>query len=765
MATENVKRFLMPHSQVGESPMVVLIESDLRIDMYGRSLDLNPHRSESYSPYEPPNEMEYEPHLAQEVLAPRRQLCTSRVFLDCRVLRANIVVAYHEDYEPPEEFPPVQRVRQSEYRSESSRVESLGSPGQSYLEQKYSPANMDMRSGPDAPGLNAVVKSLHDARKEARNAILNLLPLKVRYHDYLEEGIDEEVVRRQFESLGVPLAPTDILPTKPYGENIINSPSNRTQSALPRGAPIVEAFTSSNPQASHVNRGHVDHHASLYSNLTSSENPSSHVTKNSDRTLYNLNSVESRKDRIARLLAEKKKEQSSPVMQPYSPAHSASPEAPTLNKTTNTSQSAAKADKERLLRQKMEALQKSREQRAQKAAAKTATIAPTATTDTADDKTQKPTNQPTSGIQNSSDPPPRSTSPVQIVNKQAMPSIPGLFLASGPTMLQIPDNHIIAANTVQNGAQRKRPVASDFDRPSSTASSHKRPFGQNRNDQPLVIDVSDDDSDDGNYSEMEADHLQLVSSGTLPQNSTSTARPKAIRDLPPLSDFPPRKSFPTPATMSTPSAPQPLKTSMSKPEDLHRKELEIQEMKRKIAEAERRKRAKQNSSGSQTPRPNDSTSSPAKNNGVSLADKIEASVQIEHLIDDASRQVDQNQQKLAEAHAEERVKADELKRSETERRRLRRAEIASNLPVVDAEVEKAQKQLADLRAEMARIEAAVQKGLDNKRRLVDEMEKLSQEADEQLQAQKEKLSELKLEEAGETNGMSLCCHMFTSLHY
>jgi len=686
-----------------------------------------------------------------------------QAFLDCYVTRANNVVAYHEEYEPPEEFPHVQRIRQNEYRSESSRVESLDSPGHNYQAQKSSMANMDM-PGPDTAGLNAAVKSLHDARKEAQNAILNLLPLKVRYNDYLEEGIDEEVVRRQFESLGVPLAPTEILPIKPNNETLVNSLVNQSQSAHAHEAPFVEPPTVSIPQAS---RGHVDHHASFYNSFTSSENPSSRVTKDIDRTSDNRNSVESRKDRIARLLAEKKKKQPSPIIQSDSPVHSASPEASNLNKTTTVSQSAAKADKERLIRQKMEALQKSREQRAQKAAAKTATVVPTASTDTAEDNAQKSAYQSTLGTQHSSKlPPPKSISPVQIATKQAMPSIPGLFLASGPTAPQIQTSHIIAPNTVQNGAQRKRPVASDFDRPSSTASPHKRPFGQNRNDQPLVIDVSDDDSEDGHYSEMEVDHPQRVSPGTLPQNSTGIAKAKAIRDLPPLSDFPPRKSFPTPSSaMSTPSAPQLSRTSASKPEDLHRKELEIQEMKRKIAEAERRKRAKQNSSGSQTPRPNDSISSPAKNNGVSLADKVEASLQIEHLIDDASRQVDQDQQKLAHAHAEEREKADELKKSEAERRRLRRAEIASNLPVVDAEVEKAQKQLADLRAEMARIEAAVQKGLDDKRRLAEEMERLNQEADDQLKAQKEKLNELKLEEAGETKCMSLCRPMFASFHY
>jgi hypothetical protein len=69
----------MLHLQVSESPLPLHMESDLPADMYGRSLDLNRHRSESYSPYEPPNEMEYEPRPAQEAFAPQRQLCTSLV--------------------------------------------------------------------------------------------------------------------------------------------------------------------------------------------------------------------------------------------------------------------------------------------------------------------------------------------------------------------------------------------------------------------------------------------------------------------------------------------------------------------------------------------------------------------------------------------------------------------------------------------------------------------------------------------------------------
>jgi hypothetical protein len=752
IAVENLKSLLMLHLRVSESPLLPYMESDIPVDIYGRSLDLNRHRSDSYSPYEPPNEMEYEPRPAQENFAPQRQLCMSRVTPKSYIIEANSVVAVQDEYEPPEEFEHVRgKVRQSDYRSEFSRAESPESSTHNYRERKNSKnslVNMDISSGPDGPTYNSELKSLHDARKEAQNAILNLLPLKIRYQDYLEEGIDEEVVRQQFESLGVPLAPSDILSIKPYG-NIVaaDSPKLRTKD-----------------QALKTNHGGADYHGSSHENFTSSEPRPSHITKNSDHTLDNNNAVELRKDRIARLLAGKKNKQPSPVMQSDSSLHSASPEASTLTKPTATSQSAAKADKERLLRQKMEALQKSREQRAQKAAAKTATIPSTISTCTAESNLiQKPADQPTPSEKRSLEPPlARSTSPVQNHSKQVMPSIPGLFLAAGPNAPDSPASHSTVPSTVQTGTMRKRPVASDFDRPSSTASSHKRPFGQNRNDQPLVIDVSDDDSEDADFSEMEIDHPQPSNAGNHTQNGT-TAKTKTIRELPPLSDFPPRKSFPTPSsTIGTPSAPPSLKTSTSKPEDLLRKEMEIQEMKRKIAEAEKRKRAKQNMSGSQTPRSNDSTSSPAKINPSSITDKIEASVQIERLIDNASRQVDQDKQKLAEAQAEEQAKADELKRSEAERRRLRRAEIASNLPVVDAEVEKAQKKLADLRAEMAMIEAAVQKGLEDKKRLAEEMEKLNQEADEQLQVQKEKLQELKLEEAAGTKGTSYRHPMFAA---
>ena len=54
---------------------------------------------------------------------------------------------------------------------------------------------------------------------------------------------------------------------------------------------------------------------------------------------------------------------------------------------------------------------------------------------------------------------------------------------------------------------------------------------------------------------------------------------------------------------------------------------------------------------------------------------------------------------------------------------------------------------------MARIEANVQKSLEDKRLLAEEMEKLGQEAEEQLQAQKDKLDDLNRHDSTMSEGI------------
>jgi len=126
---------------------------------------------------------------------------------------------------------------------------------------------------------------------------------------------------------------------------------------------------------------------------------------------------------------------------------------------------------------------------------------------------------------------------------------------------------------------------------------------------------------------------------------------------------------------------------------------------------------------------------------------------MQNLIGIADDKVTLEQQRLADAQAAEVEKAAELKRNEAEQKRLRREKIASDLPLVEAEVLQNQTRLEQLRAEMAKIEAAVQKNLEDKRKLAEEMERLGQETEDQLQAQKDKLNTLTRQESGRSNGM------------
>jgi chromosome segregation ATPase len=141
-----------------------------------------------------------------------------------------------------------------------------------------------------------------------------------------------------------------------------------------------------------------------------------------------------------------------------------------------------------------------------------------------------------------------------------------------------------------------------------------------------------------------------------------------------------------------------------------------------------------------------------------LGSQVAASIKMQNLIGIADDKVALEQQKLADAQAAEIEKGAELKRVEAEQRRMRRERIASDLPLVEAEVLQNQTRLEQLRAEMAKIEAAVQKNLEDKRKLAEEMERLGQEAEDQLQAQKDKLKTLTRQESRSNGGMF-------SIHY
>lgn len=179
------------------------------------------------------------------------------------------------------------------------------------------------------------------------------------------------------------------------------------------------------------------------------------------------------------------------------------------------------------------------------------------------------------------------------------------------------------------------------------------------------------------------------------------------------------------------------------------------ELKTKIAEAEARKRANLAASGTRTPRVAESPSAPNTTIAMNLGSKIEESIELHKMVEVADSKVVLEQQRLVDAHTAEIEKAAEVKKNEAEQKRLRREKIAADMPLVDAEVQQSQSKLEQLRAEIAKIEATVQKNLEDKRQLAEEMERLGQEAEDQLQAQQEKLKDLNDQSNGIGEGASL----------
>jgi chromosome segregation ATPase len=242
----------------------------------------------------------------------------------------------------------------------------------------------------------------------------------------------------------------------------------------------------------------------------------------------------------------------------------------------------------------------------------------------------------------------------------------------------------------------------------------------------------------------------------------SEHRNTPMQNLAVLTNFPPRKPFTPPPISSASSTPTGRKSTLGNPEVLQEKEIAIEALRKKIAEAEAAKalkRARKGANGTATPRTTDSSGDDAKVVDKDMAKKIEASVQIQQKINTAEAVVSFDQKRLAEAHAAEAEKVAELEKSEADHKRLRREQISTELPRVDAEVQKNQLKLELLRSEIARIEAAVQQKLDEKQRMADELERLGREAEDRLQAEKDKLQSLTNAEAASVSGKIFppCC--------
>jgi hypothetical protein len=580
------------------------------------------------------------------------------------------------------------------------------------------PAPSQLAFGQLASAANG--KSVAEYRKKAQGAILNLLPYDVRYQTYIDEGFKEDIVGALFDDLKMSRTSLKALNgTHPFSSQSSNEQQNGTGST---NEPLT------------AGRSDARYNAASLSMSTNVQQP---IPKGQSVSQASL-----------------------------SPSTNTASSAPAQVKSTTMT------EKERTLQTKMEALRKSREERALKAAAKTnPTVAPVPAPQVEAPKISEKSEEPNSPLKSPIIPnahlqssvsqptlsqqlPPTAPQQQKLVNlQQQPPMIPGLFLASAaaspapqPTLQGMPIP----------SSQRKRLVAADFDDPLPAMNTFKRPFGyspHNDGRPSLVIDLSDDEDEDV---AMDLDSQADRDSPVHSVRKMSDPRSTSAQNIPPAS-VPTRKPFTPPnSSATTPLMSQATsKASLGGPDVLLRKQSEIEELKKKIAEAEARKRARQTPSGTRTPRASESGSEAKETNlpESNLGSKVAASIKMQNLIAIADDKATLEQQQLADAQTAEIEKAAELKRNEAEQKRLRRAKIASDLPLVEAEVLQNQTKLEQLRAEMAKIEAAVQKNLEDKRRLAEEMERLGQEAEDQLQEQKDKLSTLTRQESRSSIGM------------
>ncbi|KAI9845071.1 MAG: hypothetical protein M1837_005075 [Sclerophora amabilis] len=322
-------------------------------------------------------------------------------------------------------------------------------------------------------------------------------------------------------------------------------------------------------------------------------------------------------------------------------------------------------------------------------------------------------------------------------NAPAFPSIPGLFMTSSIGKPQPTSSVSPIANTSQQTVpnHRKRPVAADFDSEPKLQASFKRPFGKGKPDQPLVIDVSDDETaDEAEESDMEIDvhHQEARTDGvSKTQNGKSLA---SNRDTLSLPNFPNSRQTvkhagditPNPTLSTPPIFAAASKNKVATQEDLKRKEDAIQLMQKKIKELEQRK-AKQSGSGAQTPvsaMRHGNTINPSSPGSAVM--KPATSAEIDRLIEDTTKKVEEDKLELAEAQAAEVSDSGETQRAREQRER-QRVEIQTDLQRSEEELELERKRLNELRLAKERVEISIQEAVERKSRLVKQLETLETE--------------------------------------
>ncbi|KMU74890.1 conserved hypothetical protein, variant [Coccidioides immitis RMSCC 3703] len=334
------------------------------------------------------------------------------------------------------------------------------------------------------------------------------------------------------------------------------------------------------------------------------------------------------------------------------------------------------------------------------------------------------------------------------------PRIPGLFMTGAEPMMSEPpasrtshQSAIIEASSSVVRVPRKRPRASDFTDDIVEIPPQKQQGQGTRissSDHKVIIDISEDES----MYDVDADESIDQAGAKFVSNSVQSKQ-MTIRDAPPLSDIAARpvQSYRSASSNSLPQTP-------GKGRDEENIRSEIMIMRQRIAELERRRDAKRAAQAQTTVAPNDSTLSsagPTPNpqkaaktlDFAKLPNPYPGSLNIQSFLL-IKFPLEQQRLWLHQVHHSPHNRRAHPKKAEDLRQKfLRKREIESGLPALEAELSRSEARLAQFREEEKKLLAEIAKGKAGKRRLIEELEELGIETEgltfEELQLTKDRL--------------------------
>ncbi|OJD16697.1 hypothetical protein AJ78_03167 [Emergomyces pasteurianus Ep9510] len=630
-------------------------------------------------------------------------------------------------------------------------------------------------------------KSPAQLRVQAQGALLGLAPHNIKFDELVNEGIDPVILKRLYDEIGLKITSTrgKQVPTNYQSNKVMIQPT----AAEPLIAPNTSAELLTTPVSGSspgvVLKSPTSEPIREASKLPN--RPSTQGTLNG-RTAE-LNKPMERKDVIARMLAAKagKPLVSTSVVKTEAPKKSISPKnqpAVVVNDTTKDtdipdsespqqipsetrSKEKNKAQTE-LARQRMEQLKKEGLGKSQTRSA-TGTSAINQPIPASNSLAQSSQNsvspcQPCQPLASLSHPlPNRPPEP----EPPSTARIPGLFMTSSePTKFQEPSVPSMEPSSTKIRAPRKRPRASDFTDDPSPSSQNRQFAPQMKASSPqhkVIIDISEDEFMYGSDIDT-AEPKRSAPERPFPvSDRNSTSNQLLTRDIPPLSDSPSRNySHGSTPAVSTPQTPNRGKN------ETHLN-AEIRAMRQRIAEWEKRQKDKQSASRVESPGVlgRSATTSVDENGSTATAPEGQSKPTSEpdfglppssqpedspvHFRSPEkilNPEIQASPNSVGELRSQSVLSQNSLDPMQIESIRkkfIRKKEIESGLPVLEAELQKSEARLLQFREEEQRLLAEIEKGKAGKRRLVQELEALGIETAglsiEELQATKDRLEE------------------------